>query len=152
MTVADPRPFMPAGERAAAEAAGVPVASFKPSRCWIASLDAASAAVTARELAQVRAFIAYLCSRYSEPTRGRLLGQPLPAYGGHVTVTLLKRGAGRWAYRRWTWRSGPDYVPEPHEPGMDLVSVLDRSQTFGGDIASAWLEWKAAHPGVFGGE
>lgn len=80
-----------------------------------------------------------------------------------VTTLFVKYGADDWGYRLDTWQHGPLFVPPrpsyrvrfPDEAcgsPLSLVQVMDRRHTIcDGEPMQHWLDWKAAHPVVFGG-
>ena len=99
---------------------------------------------------------------FNERWQAKLLERPFDIDGGHNTLILRKWGPGDWGHRRASWQYGPSIVPQHprlrkgaprngYTPPLDLVTLLDSVHTYGGDKPiDAWLEWKAAHPEVFG--
>ena len=81
----------------------------------------------------------------------------------YTTTVFHKWADDDWSYRCVTWQYGPMWVPvfprqrgsqydDPKLSAMTLVQVMDRIHHVGTKYPSKhWLEWKAAHPDVFGG-
>lgn len=112
---------------------------------------------TDHEAAMVRSLIDYERSRYNPGWVARDLdSRPFDIDGGFNGITLIKRGEGDWAFRRTTWQRGPTLIPftlEGHrgyEPPMDLPALCDRIHRIVDAPFHGWVEWKAAHPEVFG--
>lgn len=146
-------------------------------RMWIASicdrgqLDGATEP-DRDEVAMIRSYIEFMCLDFYGMPFDQFVerwssegSKPYAAISGHNTVTFLRRARGDWAYQRFTWRSGPPWVPmryqdrEPRpEVRLTLAELLDRINAYGNSIMDAdyrrnprWDAWKAAHPEVFGG-
>lgn len=100
---------------------------------------------------------------FNERWQAKLLERPFDIDGGHNTLILRKWGTGDWGHRRASWQFGPSVVPQHprirsgvpwqgRTPPLGLAELLDSVHTYGGEKPlDAWLEWKNAHPEVFGG-
>lgn len=114
------------------------------------------------EAARLRSFLdEYIAYFYNESYKVTLAELPFDIDGGAAGRIFRKWGPDDWGYRISTWQRGPTYVPahprirarEKNPVGpLTLVKVMDRIHTHGIDEPCArWVEWKAAHPEVFGG-
>lgn len=118
---------------------------------------------TDEEAAMLRSYLdEYIDRYYNETWKAKLKDRPFDIDGGANGLIFRKWGEGDWAYRRQSWSMGPTYVPEhprirgqrekPMGP-LSLVQVMDRTHSHGDEEPSKnWVEWKAAHPEVFGGD
>ncbi len=139
----------------------IPVDCHKPATYWIVALDRESFMPTDKELRQIRSYCEFGVRRlYNETWQRRMLEEePLAKCGGHNTLIFrnglrslgfrTERPAGEWFYRRWSWESGPTYVPfvldsdyRPHT----LLEVLTRIEK---DVPDRWEKWKQEHPDLF---
>jgi hypothetical protein len=88
--------------------------------------------------------------------RQQMEQRPLDTDGGANGVIFHKWGPGDWGYRRQSYTMGPLFFPgwpgSNRERGpFSLVALMDFMHTIGDDGPMAhWVEWKAAHPDVFG--
>ncbi|MGW0904935.1 hypothetical protein [Streptomyces sp. NPDC002853] len=92
--------------------------------------------------------------------KAKLEEQPLDTDA--VTRIFHKWADDDWSYRVVTWERGPFWVPcspvlrggfydDTDLGSHSLVQVMDRAHTIASDEPMThWLEWKAAHPEVFG--
>lgn len=144
----------------------IPVTSFVPRWKYAATFDRESEArPTDREAAQLASFIdEYRDHWFNDTWKARLAERPFDIDGGNPTKIFHKWADGDWSYRVVTWEYGPTWVPvfprlrgtnlddRPNWKGpMPLVEVMDRIYTIGDEPPSQhWLDWKAAHPDVFG--
>lgn len=126
---------------------------------------------TDKEVWQIRSYIDYKLSMFSEPTSSRLREAALPADGGHNTIVFCKYpdapaagmipSACGWGYRMQTWREGGAW---PHSYGLTeaerdklsqlpltLVQAMDHREAFTDKPNPKWEAWKAAHPSAFDG-
>ncbi|MFF8784766.1 hypothetical protein [Streptomyces sp. NPDC015125] len=84
--------------------------------------------------------------------------RPLDVDSGWNTIVFIKYGTDDWGYRRCSWTYGPTFVPtppnsQPRDSGpLTLEQVMDRVHTISGDPKQHWLDWKASHPEIFGGD
>lgn len=75
---------------------------------------------------------------------------PFDVDGGANGRYLCKYQNGGWGVkaRSWEHAARPAFDAEPHT----LIQALDRFNRVGTDsVSTRWLEWKAAHPNIFGG-
>jgi hypothetical protein len=158
----------------------IPVDSSHPGTYWIASIQYGSAMPTDNELRMIQSLIEFeILSRYNKTYQEKILAKPLPAEGGHVTKIFRKgsmwikqsplyekngevtrepsEGARLinggdphegWTYRRSTWDSG--HWPQWPAPRRSLIEVMDHIYDLGGQVWSAWTQWKADRPDIFG--
>lgn len=135
----------------------IPVTSAWPGWAYIVSFDGAReigspARPTDAEAAMLVSFLEhYIDYWYNESFKAKLKARPFDIDGGANGVTFHKYGDNDWAYRRRSWSMGPTFVPswDRKEP-LTLEQVMDRAHTFVDEVSPRWLEWKAAHPEVFG--
>lgn len=137
----------------------IPVTSSHPGWCYLVAFDRESAArPTEAETAMLVSFRQeYIDRWYNDSYKVRLAERPFDIDGGANGVIFRKWGDGDWGYRRRTWTVGPLYVPQnPAFPDrvlgpLTLPRLLDHIHSCGdGEPKRPWLEWKAAHPEVFG--
>lgn len=96
--------------------------------------------------------------------RRRMERRPLDVDGGANGVVFHKWGEDDWGYRRQSYERGYLFTvvwpaqrasvePDHGWRGpFTLLELMDRMHTMGNDGPMAhWVEWKAAHPEVFGG-
>lgn len=87
--------------------------------------------------------------------------RPLDIDSGWNTTVFIKYGPDDWGYRRCSWIQGHTFVPPPpsyrerypDESGggpLTLEQTMDRRHTIGDEPIAHWVEWKKAHPEVFG--
>lgn len=85
--------------------------------------------------------------------------RPLDVDGAANGVVFHKYGNDDWGYRRQSWTLGPLYVPQhprvretkdaPLGP-LSLAALMDHIHTICDEPMRSWVEWKAAHPDLFG--
>ncbi|MYV77733.1 hypothetical protein GT352_27945 [Streptomyces sp. SID1046] len=98
----------------------------------------------------------YIQHWFNERYQRKLAERPLDVDGGCNTTVFIKYGPGDWAYRRCSWQYGPLFVPEPPSFAdrtvgpLTLLQVMDRNHTIADEPLQHWVDWKAAHPEVFG--
>lgn len=143
----------------------VPVTGVYPLWSYIATFDRGSEArptdVEARMLAS---FIEeYKECFFDDPDKTEVAKRPLDI-SGTMTKIFHKWGEGDWSYRVVTWHYGPLWVPvaprwrdgqnDDVEIGpLSLEQVMDRCQHMRTEgPRKHWVEWKVAHPEVFGGD
>lgn len=104
----------------------------------------------------VRSLIDYERSRYFQSyVTNTLDARPLDIDGSCNGITLIKRGEDDWAYRRWTWQYGPTVVPDTwqgKEKPLPLIALGDRIHRVVDTPSRDWVEWKTAHPELFGAQ
>jgi hypothetical protein len=107
--------------------------------------------------AEARMVASYIDRRrdwFNDRWKAKLLAAPLDCDGGAVTYTFRKRPDGGWCYRMHTWTSGCFFWPlehGEHARTLTLPELLDHIHGHGeGKPSQPWLDWKAAHPEVFG--
>lgn len=115
---------------------------------------------TDREARMLASFLEeYIAHWYNDRWKAKMAERPFDIDGGANGVIFRKWGDDDWGYRQRTWQYGPTYVPEhprirdeKHPGPLTLVQVMDRIRTIGSDEqpVQRWLDWKAAHPKVFG--
>ncbi len=164
---AEMQPDLTPEQRAHIATFGVPVDSFNPGTYWIACFDEVSHMPTDAEIRVLRSYIEYvLTHQYTAEHRDTVLVRPgLPRSSGHNTH-IFRKGIRwdkalhfneGWAYRRASWRQGPQYVPERSEPNwrpLSLVEAIDRMHTYDGKLGGQgvrweWTKWKVEHASVF---
>lgn len=78
---------------------------------------------------------------------------PFPWYPGYNTVIFHKYATGDWAYRRRTWpidHLAPSRMQRGRGP-LPLLALMDKVRVSPlGNPDERWVEWKQAHPEVFG--
>lgn len=141
----------------------IPVASAYPEWRYILVFDRESEKrPTDLEAQQLASFIEqYKRYFFNDWYIGKLEERPFDCDA--VTKVFHKWGDDDWSYRVVTWERGPFWVPVaprlrggeydyPQVTGpMNLLAVMDRTHGVGAEYPSNhWLEWKAAHPEVFG--
>ncbi|MET8985878.1 hypothetical protein ABZW49_10555 [Nonomuraea wenchangensis] len=141
----------------------IPVTSFAPRWRYTACFDRESEVrPTDREAQQLASFIEeYREYFFNETYKAKLSERPFDTDA--VTRVFHKWADDDWSYRTVTWEYGPFWVPvfprlrgtnlddRPDWEGpMTLVQVMDRIHTIGDEPMKHWLDWKAAHPEVFG--
>ena len=93
---------------------------------------------------------AYLDYWYNPGWIKQMANRPYDVDGSANGRILIKYPHGGWAYRRVSWRSGCEFVPQrDQEPPFSLLAVLDREQTIGKEPAQRWQQWKGEHAEVF---
>jgi len=93
----------------------------------------------------------YIEHWYRDSWKALMRTRPFDIDGNANGRYLIKHRNGGWGYRLRTWRFGPAFVPQWDDEPSDLVTVLDRVHRWGDtSLSPRWLEWKAAHPEVFG--
>ncbi|MGW4222940.1 hypothetical protein ACWEG1_05735 [Streptomyces bauhiniae] len=113
---------------------------------------------TSREAHMLASFIReHIAYSYNETYQAKLARLPLDVVSGFPTRVFIKYGADDWGYRVTTWTSGPTFTPGPPDSPfpedavrLPLEKVMDRAHTIGGRPMQHWLDWKAAHPEIFG--
>jgi hypothetical protein len=93
--------------------------------------------------------------------RRQIERRPLDVDGGANGVIFHKWGADDWGYRRQSYERGylftvvPPAMRDRHTDGwggpLSLLALMDRIHTICDEPTPHWVEWKAAHPEVFGG-
>ena len=129
----------------------IPVTSAWPEWKYVATFDRESAErPTDAEAAMLSSFIAeYGHHWFVDWFVRKQLQKPFDVEGRQRTTVFRKLGPDRWAYRKVEWERGPFVVPPEGEP---LAELMDRIHTIVDEPMRHWLEWKAAHPEVFGGD
>lgn len=133
------------------------VASAWPQWNYITAFDGSSPArPTDPEAAMIASFTcAYIDYWYNETWKRRLAERPFDIDGGANGVVFYKWAEDDWGYRRSSWTVGPLYWPGlPSRDGRkahSLAELMDHVHTSVERVTPRWLEWKAAHPEVFGG-
>ena len=58
-----------------------------------------------------------------------------------------------WTYHKRSWRYGPLAIQMVGDRPMTLLELMDHERTISSDDGPMprWIEWKAAHPEIFGG-
>lgn len=116
---------------------------------------------TDAEAALLRSFLdEYIQHWYRESWITKMAERPFDIDGGANGIVFRKWGPDDWGYRRRTWQYGPVFVPEhprirgqrenPMGP-LTLLQVMDRINSICDEPLQRWVEWKAAHPDLFGG-
>lgn len=150
------------------EARQIPVTDAYPAPYYIASMCDGdlwpSAQLSASEADMIRSYIEFICTDFYgrasfEDFVQRWSGKhkPYALIAGHNTVTFLKRAGDDWAYRRCSWRTGPQFFPQPRTGSgrtVDLPTLLDVVLCGYGSLDEPrpnpkWEAWKAANPEVF---
>lgn len=135
----------------------IPVTGSHPRRRYIAAFDRESQArPTDAEALVLASFIEeYKAFHFNDWYKAQLLERPLDVDA--TTRIFHKWGEGDWSYRLATWQYGPTWSPVPPRlrdsasGALSLVEVMDRTHCFGADEPMPdWVEWKAAHPEIFG--
>jgi hypothetical protein len=115
------------------------------------------------EAAMLRSYLDHYIARWhGESFKAKHRKRPFDIDGGANGLIFRKWGEGDWAYRRRSWQMGPTYFPmnpqiRARQPNgnplgpLSLAEVMDHTHTVGDEPMPHWLEWKAAHPEVFGG-
>ncbi len=116
-----------------------------------------------RETAMLVSFLAEYKERWygGGGYRRAMERRPLDVDGGANGTIFHKYGADNWGYRKQTWRGGPTFWPGGEQwyrdkfcngaPAHSLPALMDHIHTIGSDgPTNSWVEWKAAHPEVFG--
>ncbi|MYY79687.1 MULTISPECIES: hypothetical protein [unclassified Streptomyces] len=142
----------------------IPVTGTHPRWRYIATFDRKSEArPTDAEARMLASYIEeYKEHWFNDWYKAKLLERPLDVDA--VTHIFHKWADGDWSYRVVTWEYGPFWVPvAPQLRGGDhdylkvtgplsLEQVMDRAHTLGSDEPMRhWLDWKNAHPEIFGG-
>lgn len=113
---------------------------------------------TEHEVALLRSFLdEYKTHWYGDSGYRRAMERrPLDVDGGANGVVFHKFGTDDWGYRRQSFTTGPLFFPGwPHNRKagpFSLLALMDHIHTIGGEPMRHWVEWKAAHPEVFGDE
>lgn len=143
----------------------IAVTSSHPRWTYLVSFDRESKArPTDREAAMLASFLnEYKHHWYNASYLAKLAERALDVDGGANGVVFHKFGDGDWGYRRhsyvqgWPWsvvwpsfRSNAEYADSPIRGPFTLAEILDRAQGHGDEPPRRWVEWKAAHPEVFG--
>lgn len=92
---------------------------------------------------------AYLDYWYSPNWIKQMVNRPFDVDGAAHGRILIKYPHGGWGYRKASWRSGCDFVPQWGAEPFSLLAVLDREQTIGTEPAQRWQQWKGEHAEVF---
>lgn len=143
----------------------IPVTSEYPQWRYIATFDRSSEArPTEQEAAQFSSYIEHYKDHFFGDGWYTRKLEERPFDIDAVTRVFHKWAEDDWSYRIVTWEYGPFWVPvAPRLRGgeydyskiqgpLSLVEVMDRDKTIGDDgPVSWWVEWKSAHPEVFGG-
>lgn len=132
----------------------IAVTGSHPMRCYLVGFDR-EAAMLASYLEEYKTY--FYGPDDSSGYRYRMARRLLDVDGGANGVTFHKYGEDDWGYRRRTWSIGPMFVPpspmyrerfpDASVGPMTLEQVMDRAHD---TWPKRWLEWKAAHPEVFG--
>ena len=118
---------------------------------------------TEREMQMLASFLEEYKTRwYNQRYLAELAERPFDVDGGANGITFQKWGEDDWGYRQRTWEYGPQFWPGPgwyrkeygeHSGARahSLTELLDHIYSRGDtEVRPAWVEWKAAHPDVFG--
>jgi hypothetical protein len=137
----------------------IPVTSAYPHWGYTATFDRESEQrPTDAEAKMLASFITeYREYFFNDWYKGKLSKRPFDTDA--KTTIFHKWGPDDWSYRKESWQYGPFWVPvAPRLRGGDydhkglsphtLEQVMDRIHD---GYPKRWLEWKAAHPDVFGG-
>ncbi|MCW6003925.1 hypothetical protein K1W54_04915 [Micromonospora sp. CPCC 205371] len=145
----------------------VAVTSSHPGWSFLVSFDRQSEArPTDAETAMLASYLDeykhhwYGDNRY----RQRMEQRALDVDGGANGVILHKFGEGDWGYRRRSYRSGflftvvwpnlrgdSEYADHGWLGPLSLLELMDRIHTISDDKPmQRWIDWKSAHPEVFG--
>lgn len=134
-----------------------PVGSAWPRWAYIAAFDTSSPQrPTDTEALMLQSWLLeYIDHWYTAHWKRRLAERPYDIDGGANGVVFHKWAENDWGFRRRTWTRGPEFWPgwSPREDRVSysLAEILDRTHSNGSeDVPKRWLDWKAAHPEVFG--
>lgn len=100
----------------------------------------------------------YIRHWFRESYQSKLAERPLDVDSGCNTTVFIKYAEDDWGYRQRSWTYGPTFVPQPpsfpdRNPGpLTLEQVMDRCHTVDDGPMQHWLDWKTAHPEVFGAD
>ena len=133
----------------------IAVTGAHPMWCFLVGFDRESAKrPTDAEAAMLASYLEqYKTYWYGDGWyRGKLAERPLDVDGGANGVTFHKYGTDDWGYRRRTWQYPSGFMPAPpwaenREGPLTLEQVMDLAHS---TWPERWLDWKAAHPEVFG--
>jgi hypothetical protein len=144
----------------------IAVTSSHPRWCYLVGFDRESEErPTDHEAAMLASYLdEYRTHWYRPGYRQHMERRPLDVDGGANGVVFHKWAADDWGYRRRSWTMGPIFWPGPawyrerygHEypPGggraYSLAALMDKIHTIVDEPIKHWVEWKAAHPEVFG--
>lgn len=140
----------------------IPVTSAYPQWRYTATFDRESESrPTEAEARMLASFIEeYREYWFNERYKARLSERPFDTDA--VTRIFHKWSEGDWSYRIVTWECGPFWMPiPPRQRGgeydktnglgpLTLEQVMDRIHTISDGPTKRWVDWKAAHPEVFG--
>lgn len=92
----------------------------------------------------------YVSRWYNARWVQKMAERPFDIDGAAVGRFLVKYQNGGWGYRKHTWQYGPMFAPQWDNEPTDLIAVMDRIHSFGGDeVSPRWLEWKQNHAELF---
>lgn len=148
----------------------IAVTSSHPTWAFLVAFDRESAArPTSQETELLVSFLDEYKNRWYQGSQGewyvqRMAGRPLDVDGDANGVVFRKWGKDDWGIRRRSWVRGALYQPQspqirescPEDAPLgpfSLVQLMDWEHSPGRDEPPTrrWLDWKAAHPEVFGG-
>lgn len=143
----------------------IAVTSSHPGWAYLVAFDHASEErPTDREVAMLRSYLEeYKAYWYNPGYLARLARRPLDVDGGANGVIFHKWATDDWGYRRRSYRYGNTFTvvwPLQRDANPDhnwlgpfsLLALMDRIHTIVDKPRDHWVEWKAAHPEVFGQE
>lgn len=141
----------------------IAVTSAWPGWFYLVAFDYDSEAEpTDVEVAMLASYLDEYKNHWYNPTYlAKLARRDLDVDGGANGVIFHKYGPDDWGYRRRSWNRGPTFFPGsafhrerwPSEYGtepMSLARLMDHIHTIVDTMSKHWVEWKAAHPDVFG--
>lgn len=143
----------------------IAVTSSHPGWCYLVAFDRESEErPTERETAMLVSFLEeYKHHWYRPGYREHLERRPLDVDGGANGIVFHKWAENDWGYRRRSFERGNLFTvtwpaqrasakPGKYLGPFSLEALMDRIHTVGGDgPMQQWVDWKAAHPEVFGG-
>ncbi|MGA3524129.1 hypothetical protein [Melissospora conviva] len=135
-----------------------------PDWAYLVAFDRNSEArPTDRETAMLASYLDEWKTRWYNTSYLAHMGRRLlDVDGGANGVVFHKYGENDWGYRRRSYSMGylftvvPPHMRDEHSDGlpgpMSLEALMDHLRdSLAGGPAREWLDWKAAHPEVFGG-
>jgi hypothetical protein len=141
----------------------IAVTSSHPRWSYLVSFDRDSAVrPTDAEAAMLASFLEeYKHHWYRRSYLAQLAERALDVDGGANGVVFHKFGTDDWGYRRHSFQQGWPWsvvwpslrdreADSPIRGPFTLAEVMDRAQGRGDEPPRRWVEWKAAHPEVFG--
>lgn len=137
----------------------IPVTSMRPLYSYLAAFHKESVhRPTEKETAMLVSFIEERKqNQYTGAERGRMSALPFDLNPGINTIVFHKYATADWGYRRRGWQIGSSFTPpSPHVATrflgpLTLEQVMDLiQQGTNGTPEQSWLDWKEAHPEVFG--